>query len=246
MFARVRFCQISIVVSFLLCLQGMGAFGQNPVIKGKRVSPLYKRVVAVCKEVEQNGRTVDKLTAADFQQLPVGLVKVINDKRYVIAIDSAYLTQQGWFFTAYAALTIPGTTELLAFAGRGIAFNGGGVAATNSSKLVLVSEHSVNMGHSELVIPGDGHNYVEFDCNSFKSVNLKGEFLFDEGLLLPEDSTKHQVTATFEVNAADLNNILISTNLSPFRIINGQCLYSKLYDNFSSMSNVISSALFPR
>lgn len=218
MLARVHFYSIRIIFGFLLSILGLTAFAQNSTLKGKRVSPLDKRILAVCKEVEENGRTTDRLVASDFQQLPVGLVREVNGKRYIIAIDSAYHTQQGWFFTAYAALTIPGTTEQLAFAGRGIAFNGGGIAATNSSKLVLVSDHSINMGHSELVIPGDGHNYLEFDCNGFKAVNLKGNFLFNEGLLVPEDATQHQVSATFEVNASDLNNIMISTSVAPFQV----------------------------
>ncbi len=204
---------------FFLFLVSLSGYAQEAsVIKGKRVSPLYKRALAIIKTVEAEGRTVDKLTAQDFTRLPVGLVKEIGGKKYVIAIDSAYQNDQGWFFTAYAVLTIPGTTEPLAFAGRGLAFNAGGLAATNSAKLVLMSEHSVEMGHVTLELPGDGHNYVEFDCNGFKAVNMKGIFSFDKGLLLPDDSLQRQVSATFEVHAADLNNIMVSTSVSPFQV----------------------------
>ncbi|MDJ1470992.1 hypothetical protein [Xanthocytophaga flava] len=215
-------CAFVLIGIFLLKFDTLHA--QNPEIKGKLVSPLYKRILAVCKAVQENGRTTETLTAGDFTKLPVGLIKTVGENRYVIAIDSAYYNERGWFFTAYCMLTIPGTTEPIAFAGRGLAFNAAGLASTNLARLVLVSEHSVDIGsHVTLTIPSDNSNYVEFDCNGFRSVNLKGLFSFDKGLLIPDvvenqDNPPSAVTATFAVNATDLNNMMISTSISPFQI----------------------------
>ena len=70
-----------------------------------------------------------------------------------------------------------------------------------------------------LVLPSDGRNFIEWDCFGFRSINLSGIFEFSPEFFIPDNLNKNdKVTAAFEINTSDLNNILASTTITPFRI----------------------------
>ncbi|MBD0254887.1 MAG: hypothetical protein ICV83_04135, partial [Cytophagales bacterium] len=165
-------------------------------VEGRSTSGPELKIEALVKKVTDEGRTVDHLTEDQLADLPVGIARKIGETTYIIAIDSAYSDERGWFLSAYASLTLPGATQPVAFAARNIAFSQGGLRATNQARLVLVSPQTVPLRDMELVLPADGHNYVEFDCNGFKAVNLKGEFL------LPPDRFRPAQLADLPVGIA--------------------------------------------
>lgn len=198
-------------------------------IEGRSTSPHELRIEALLKKVQEEGRTVDRLTEDELADLPVGIARKIGETTYVIAIDSAYSDERGWFLSAYASLTLPGATAPVAFATRNISFNQGGLSASGQTRLVLVSPQTVPLGDLALVLPADGRNYVEFDCNGFKAVNLKGEFLLPADRFRPAQlagtapavapgGVPERVKATFEVNTTDLNNIMASVGITPFQV----------------------------
>jgi hypothetical protein len=189
----------------------------------KQVSAFENSINALCKDVLENGKTTDRLTEKDFADLPVGIARQIGNGTYVIAIDSAYRADKGgWFFSAYASIKFPGTTKPIAFAAKNIGFTKGGLTSTTQIKLLLASPQEIPLNESvSLVLPADGHNFIEFDCSGFKSVNLKGNFIFSDGLLKPDTEIAKgatTVTAGFEINTADLNNIMTTVNITPFKI----------------------------
>ncbi|WP_212004584.1 hypothetical protein [Chitinophaga sp. HK235] len=176
-------------------------------------------IAAVYKIIQQSGRFINALSNENIGTLPVGLVREINGRTYVIAIDSARMTPTGAYFNAYFKFTFPGTNTELVFGGKNIAFTPGGIAAATSTKLVLLNNKEVAINeHVDLKFPGDGSNYIEWDCNGFKSANLNGIFEFDKSWLQPEDAKTDQVRASLQVNVHDLSNIMASVNIPAFHI----------------------------
>ncbi|MCB0479482.1 MAG: hypothetical protein KDC84_15040 [Crocinitomicaceae bacterium] len=177
-----------------------------------------EEIISFCEQIDQDMRYVGELNLDSVPSLPIGIHKNFGEFGVTIAIDSANFHTNGAFFDAYMALEIPGMRNKLAFRATNIQFNPKGVIGGALSRLMLVSEHTIEMGPNiNLVVPGDGTNYVEWDCNGFKAVNLKGIFEFSESIFEPIDG-KEKVEASFEVYASDIRNILITTSISPFQL----------------------------
>jgi hypothetical protein len=192
-------------------LTSMANMADTPAVASK--------IAATFDKIKGENRFVGEFKEGDEASLPMGILKEINGKTYIIAIDQARFTPRGAFFNIYARLTLPGTSEELSFAAIDVAFTPGGIAAAAGTKLQLVSTHSIRISDKvDLVLPGDKGNYIEWDCSGFKSVNLKGQFEFKRGFLEPLDERETKVTATFQLNAKDLHNILARVDMTPFTI----------------------------
>ena len=181
---------------------------------------LISKVYALHDEVSDPNKQVGNLNPDSVPSLPIGLMKEINGTKYIIAIDSAEFTPEGAYFNAYMALEFPGADRRIAFAAKHIKFNPKGVVGGELAKLQLVSEHYISLGpNTELHLSPDGTNYIEWDCNGFKSVNLHGDFRFSDGILIPDSSTTDTIVkADFQVHVNDIHNILAEVNFSPFQV----------------------------
>ncbi len=153
--------------------------------------------------------------------LPFGIRKQIGSARYIVAIDSCKFTPVGAFLNAYAAIDFPGTTKKLAFEAKNIKFNPEGVVGGSQSRLMLVSEHSIRINNMvTLKLKNDGNNWVEWDCNGFKAISLKGHFIFNKGKLI-SDSTQTKdsvVTASFQIYTNDIHNFITQVSITPFTL----------------------------
>ena len=206
-------CIVTFLLTTYFLLNFLHAFSDNLYTKEEQ------KALAIIEEVKNNN-TVDKLTPLDLAALPIGIVRTINEKTYIIAIDSAYADERGWFLTAYAAIEFLGSGKQLIFAGRGITFDQGGIAVTSSTKLALISRQKIEINDNLSVeLPGDGSNYLEFNCNGFQAVNLNGLIKLNPETFIPADTASVDTVSThFTVNASDLNNILLNVSISPFQI----------------------------
>jgi hypothetical protein len=209
----VCFCILSIFTSAI-------SFAQSTETQGKPGDEIVNYISSLCKDIEEKGRLVNTLSEDDLSELPVGIARQVGGTTIIIAIDSAKRNRHGWFFSACASITLPGSTKPIAFRIRNVAFNDNGLAGTTQMKLLLAAEQRFDISSKvDIKLPADGHNYIEFDCDGFKAINLKGEFIFYKGFLEPdEDTGLDEVKATFEVNTGDLNNILASVSITPFKI----------------------------
>jgi hypothetical protein len=169
-----------------------------------------------------SNRTVSSLNPSGIQDLPLGVAKLVGGQTFVIAIDSGRLTPQGAIVNAYAMVGLPGIKDSLAFEGQNISINPGGVGGYGVSRISLVSRQKIQLSPQiSLYLSPKDPNYVEFDCNGFKDINLTGEFVFDRSLVIPDTSTGtalQNVVATFSVNASDFTNMMFSINITPFRL----------------------------
>ncbi|MEZ4936933.1 MAG: hypothetical protein R2799_05000 [Crocinitomicaceae bacterium] len=175
-------------------------------------------IIAFCDQIDREMRYVGELNLDSLPSLPIGIHKDFGDFGITIAIDSADFQANGAYFDAYMALEIPGMRNKLAFRATHIQFNPKGVIGGAQSKLMLVSDHTIEMGPNiSFIVPGDGSNYVEWDCNGFKAVNLKGVFEFSDNIFEPIDGNE-KVQASFEIYTSDVRNIVITTSISPFQL----------------------------
>ncbi|HYF69701.1 MAG TPA: hypothetical protein VD884_16265 [Ohtaekwangia sp.] len=210
----------------LLCftIHATFSFSQNesPEAAYSVVTPFESYIHAKCKEVFENGNTTDRFTENELADLPIGLSSKATNGNLFIVIDSARRDESGgWFFSAYASIVLPGTSRPIAFAAKNIGFNKGGLTSSSAIQLHLVTSRSIDVSESLTIrLDGNGGNYIAFDCDGFKSINLKGNFEFSKEMFVPDDDVLVQdnVRASFEINTADLNNILTTVSFTPFRI----------------------------
>lgn len=219
----------------------------------RQLSAFEIYIHAKCKEVEENGKTTDRLKKKDLADLPVGIAREVGNTQFIIAIDSAYRADRGgWFFSAYASILFPGSSEPIAFAAKDIGFNKGGLTSSSNMKLWLVSRKKIPINDNlYLELPADGHNFIEFDCDGFKSVNLKGNFVFSSDLLTPDPllaQNETEVTAAFEINTGDLNNIMTSVTMTPFKIKGIDDLSFVVKNAVADFSDIVNPAgfIFPQ
>lgn len=225
-----RFLTISFLFAFSFCfsqieigVEGMqGAVLLHPEAP-QTTDPEINRVISIVNSVETKNNFIDQLNPDSNVSLPFGIIKQIGGVRYVIAIDSMKFQPQGAYFSAYAAIDFPGTLKKLAFRGSHIKFNPIGVISGDQAKLYLASDHLIRINQTvSLKLLSNGENWVEWDCNGFKAIRLKGNFVFQKGKFLPDptETSDTVVTASFEIRADNIHNFIAAVNITPF-MING-------------------------
>lgn len=182
--------------------------------------PLQSYILSLSNKVETEDKLVGNMNPDSAANLPFGIVKEIGTTRYVICIDSAKYVSNAATMSAYMAMEFPGSQQKICFSAQNIAFNPKGVMPGPNTKLVLVSEHRISLGPKiTMVLKPDGFNYVEWDCNGFSAVNLKGYFEFDPGMIYPDPDNMVQdsvVRATFQIHTNDIHNMVVQTSMAPF------------------------------
>ncbi|SDD07630.1 hypothetical protein [Williamwhitmania taraxaci] len=172
--------------------------------------------------VKTNLRYVGNFESTQISELPLGIKRNVGNQEYVIVIDSAVYTPTGVTVSVYAALQLGiSKDKSLIFGAKGIKLGYNGIADQDYNRLVLLSSDTLVINSMvSLIIPGNARNYVDWDCKGFKSVNLFGEFEFSSSTFEPdpEFTSDLKVKASFECNVSDLNNVLISTSITPFRL----------------------------
>jgi hypothetical protein len=176
--------------------------------------------------VIKNNLLVSQLDPSELMTLPVGIVtQVKGGKSVVLAIDSARITPQGGFFSAYAAIKLPNTADddYLAFAAKNVKFKPNGGIDFSNAKLVLVSNRTIRINEKlKLYLPGDGRNAIEWDCNGFKSISLAGQLIFDPSLIKPDPElvpNETEVKVDFLVSGKTGFNFLLEVpTMTPFVI----------------------------
>ena len=205
-----------ISILLLLCLSSLVRAQPDSVS-----NPLIDYVISLNDRIEQEQRFTDFFSPDSASALPVGIVKEIGGTRYIIAIDSAFFTPAGAFFNAYMALQLPHSDRRVAFAVKGVRFNPQGVVAGAGARLMLVSDHSLDIGPQlKLKLKADGQNFIDWDCGGFQGASIKGFFEFGRAQLIP-DSTRtaeRTVTAAFQLYTNDIHSFITQVSITPFCI----------------------------
>jgi hypothetical protein len=231
-----KFC---IVIFSLLC-SGLKLFAQQDSI----ADPLQSYILSLHNKVTTENKIVGEMDPDSAANLPFGIVKEVGATRYIICIDSAEYRNNSASMSAYMAMEFPGSQQMLCFSAQNIAFNPRGVMPGPNTKLVLVSEHRIALGPKiTMVLKPDGFNYVEWDCNGFTAVNLKGYFEFDPGMIYPDPDNIQPdsvVRASFQIHTNDIHNMVVQASIAPFCVRGLEGLTFSALDataDFSELSN---------
>ena len=225
---------------WLVVLPGYGTETPDEDLSA-RIHQLHDRLLA-------EGKTTQQLSESDLASLPVGITSNVSGFDYLVIIDSARFTPNGAFFSAYISLPFKGNGERIAFAARNVAFHRGGLSASNETRLVLVSNHTLPLGPKvALTLPSEkAQNYVAIDCNGFKAVNLQGTIRFDREMIIPEgddgQALPGQVETKFRVNSTDWNSLMVSVSLPTFRVASLQGINFKVAEATLDMSDLVNPA----
>lgn len=184
-------------------------------------------------------------------KLPIGIARNINGATYAIALDSMRFTPQGAYIGAYAQIEIPGTNHPVAFAARSVGIGPGGIN-TSQAKLALVSEERIPILGSKItmVLTKDGGNYVEWDCNGFNAISLKGYIEFDPSIIVTSDTPDETyadgtkppqgvVKANFQVRTESIHDIVFCIDMPDFKTKSGGPIFrvQNLCADLSDMAN---------
>jgi hypothetical protein len=189
----------------------------NGFDRDKKINALYDSIVAA-------NRYVEKLDTSTFFNLPVGFTGGKDkDPSYAILINSATIKPDGATFTAYLSLTNPLDGSKLAFEADNVPFSFKG-GLQGDIRLSLVSKQTIQVCKdvSLTFLPG---SYVDWDCNGFQKLKIKGQVDFASSTFLPandkgellKDTTSH-ITAYVETEARNLNDLTLTFSISPFQI----------------------------
>ena len=210
---------ISKLFALLFLLLSCSVFSQMPPPQS---NPLADEVFSICDKVQSEGRIAGNLPEDDNASLPMGIAKTIAGTQYVIAIDSARFFPNKALCSAFMAVDLPGAMDRIAFAAKNIAINPKGVMSSANSRLMLVSEHHIKISQKVmLILKNDGTNYIEWDCNGFKTINLKGYFEFSNTILIPDSSASTpngKVIASFEIHTNDIHSFITQVSITPFTL----------------------------
>lgn len=213
---------VRINIQFVIALI-LGCLVHSPSVQAQDTLSdiIADKVLSVVETVIGNDNFIENLAPDSTASLPFGIRKQIGAARYVVAIDSCKFKPAGAYLNAYAAIDFPGTTKKMAFAAVNVKFNPKGVVGGNQARLMLVSEHTIRISNLvSLKLKADGSNWVEWDCNGYKAINLKGYFIFNKDKLIP-DSTQTKdtaVTASFQIYTQDLHDFVTTVSVTPFAL----------------------------
>jgi hypothetical protein len=152
---------------------------------------------------------------------PLGISKKLNNgKQYAIFIDSAHYNDNATL-SMYTEFVLPNTDMRLIFGVKNIAFNNTSLKFTSTTRLQLLRSEQIKISDNVVLeLAANGKNFVDWDCNGFKAVNLEGTFKFKKTFLKPANTTNPNATvnATFKIYATDFSNILASVSITPFKV----------------------------
>jgi len=205
---------------------------------------------SILQNIKENNRFISSTSALDASVLPVGIKFGTKTSGAILAIDNSIVTSRGGLFGMVAELNLPMLKNSILFKGMDIAFNPGGIGFSGQSRLVLMAPIQENVTNKiKLVLPADGSTYIEWGCDGLKNIHLKGFFVFDKTLIVPDSSSGNiqAVQADFEVSFTDPANFMITAGITPFSLAqNNEFSFkvAQLIADFSEKENP-KSAVFP-
>lgn len=181
------------------------------------------RINTVFDSIRSLKKYINILDSSRIISLPVGLPNVLKSPNYDIAITQANFHTGGATFNASMMIINPFDGKRLCFEAQNVPFSYSG-GMSGDARLLLVSEKSFKIcnGVRMFVLPG---SFVEFNCNGFKSLTLKGKVVLSGKTFVKVnasgDSISGPIEAYFETTINDWNNLFLSlNNIDPFRLRN--------------------------
>lgn len=181
------------------------------------VHPMAQHAHNITNEIIENNAFIENISAETVIDLPVGIRKTIMGIDYILAVDSLVITPTHAYLVAYMSLDIPQIGKL-AFAGKEIKFTQSG-GFSGDVELQLIEAPNIPFGNEIQLNLNTEKTYAVFDCKGFKHLSIAGKFVFSENILIPDNDSCSQVTASFEAPiVTNWNDLLVSVDINPFQV----------------------------
>lgn len=209
-------------------------------------------IKSLAEKVKSENRYTGNFSDMNFATTPIAIKKEIGGIEYTIIIDSVSLGINGGRLVAYMSLEVPGTPLFLTFRAGEIAFNSGGIVP--GAGMRLTGKAKMPFGNKMNLFLKDGLDgcKVNFDCDGFQGMELKGELKLDSSTFKPENSNgellEGAVKASFSANISEWSELMASVSLPRFRVEGLKGFSFEVQNASFDMSDVSNPAgiLFPQ
>ncbi|MCX8056352.1 MAG: hypothetical protein N3F03_01925 [Ignavibacteria bacterium] len=254
---RVPFLRAPIKVSF----NNIKVNNQNRIYEGE-VRSEYDNESVIPSNLTSLGKNIGSISESDVQNLhnyvsqearrvssffgttpigmPIGFDKVVEDRRYTIAIVSLVFKPQIAELNAMIALDFPELNGWLGLGAKEICFHPNGLGGIGRGMLYLPLDKDYSWSDEIKVrLKGtkfsddystvtDSGTYVQWDCSGFLSLNISGEIVFSRNFLVEDLSSgeigNDTIIASFKTNVRRHGNWISGLTFNkPFQIkgVNG-------------------------
>ncbi len=176
---------------------------------------------SVIKHIRDSSLFADFLSSDVVYQLPIGIRKEIGGHEYIIGISNVDLYPTHASLTAYMSFEIPQNGQTIEFMAKDIHFTKDG-GLTGNARLELIKDVEIPIGSSTLtLLKGQGDTYVDWDCDGFQSMGIKGDVTFPENWMIPADTSTAPdsvVHARFQTVITEWSDFIASLDMDPFEI----------------------------
>nr|WP_321450590.1 hypothetical protein [uncultured Carboxylicivirga sp.] len=190
-----------------------------------QLSEAFEQMDGIKKFVIDSKRLVNKLDSAVFLTLPIGLTynsnsDKVEDPNYMIVINEATIHPGYAEFSAFMSIQNPLDGQIIRFKASNIKFSFKS-GLSGGFKLELISSVKTKLiGNSEFIwLEG---SFVDWDCNGFKSLGINAQINLNKDKFIKVDPStgklSGQVSSSFFVSAAGIDDIVVATSFDPFKI----------------------------
>nr|WP_319399896.1 hypothetical protein [uncultured Carboxylicivirga sp.] len=190
-----------------------------------QLSEAFEQMDGIKKFVIDSKRLVNKLDSAVFLTLPIGLTynsnsDKVEDPNYMIVINEATIHPGYAEFSAFMSIQNPLDGQIIRFKASNIKFSFKS-GLRGGFKLELISSVKTKLiGNSEFIwLEG---SFVDWDCNGFKSLGINAQINLNKDKFIKVDPStgklSGQVSSSFFVSAAGIDDIVVATSFDPFKI----------------------------
>lgn len=180
--------------------------------------------------VNQASRLVSALVDSTPIGLPIGLDRMVEGRRYTIAIVGMNFTPRRAELNAIIALEFPELHGWLGLGAKDICFHPNGLNMGRGMlylpidrDLVWSDDITIRLKRTQISSDADSGTFVRWDCNGFVSLTIAGEIIFGRNLLVEDlddgNIGSDQIKAEFRTTVRRHDNWIVSLTFNkPFQI----------------------------
>ena len=180
--------------------------------------------------VNQTSRLVSALVDSTPIGLPIGLDRMVEGRRYTIAIVGMNFTPRRAELNAIIALEFPELHGWLGLGAKDICFHPNGLNMGRGMlylpidrDLVWSDDITIRLKRTQISSDADSGTFVRWDCNGFVSLTIAGEIIFGRNLLVEDlddgNIGSDQIKAEFRTTVRRHDNWIVSLTFNkPFQI----------------------------
>ncbi|MDR1783888.1 MAG: hypothetical protein LBR13_06490 [Dysgonamonadaceae bacterium] len=221
------------------------------------------RIAEVFGKMDVENKYTEMLTYSDLTSLPLGMKKTVSNNEFSVAVSNMLLYDDYVELTMFARIRLNQKEKPLFFAAAGVkmSYDGGFMG---DAALVLVGDVEIPVNeHSKIVLHGGNFDLnagivekgkmtsMAVDCSGFRELAIDASLVFSDSFITrvsnKGEPEQEPVSADFNINITDWNNLLVELSLPRFQINGLDGFIFALTDIVFDFSDFVnsSSVVFP-